>query len=170
MLETADLVLDKAKLSDWEAIYRHVWSRPEIAKYTQWRISTSEEDAKERIIKTIEFQKSHDMYFVYEKASGQPIGFAGVEKLSPSVYEEAGICLGPDYVGKGFGKQILRCLIAYCRREFGAKEFVYSAREGNEASHRLAKSLGFQPVAVERRTDPDDGLCYNWIKYSKKLE
>ena len=169
MLETEDLVLDKAKRSDWEAIYRNVWSRPEIAEYTQWRVSTSEDDAKERILKTIEFQKSHDTYFVYEKASAKPIGFAGVEKLSPFVYEEAGICVGPDYTGKGFGKQILRCLMAYCKREFGAKEFVYSAREGNEASHRLAKSMGFHQIAVERRTDQQDGRDYDWIIYSIKL-
>ena len=169
MLETKDLVLDKAKLSDWEEMYHNVWSRPEIAKYTEWRVSTSEDDAKERIIKTIEFQKKHDTYFVYEKASGKPIGFAGVEKLSPIVYEEAGICLGPAYMGKGFGKQILQCLIEYCKMEFGAKEFIYTAREGNVASHRLAKSMGFNETALERRTDSQDGRCYNWIKYSIKL-
>lgn len=169
MLETKDLVLDKAKLSDWEEMYHNVWSCPEIAKYTEWRVSTSEDDAKERIIKTIEFQKKHDTYFVYEKASGKPIGFAGVEKLSPIVYEEAGICLGPDYVGKGFGKQILQCLIDYCKKEFGAKEFIYTAREGNVASHRLAKSMGFNETALEQRTDSQDGRCYNWIKYSIKL-
>lgn len=169
MLETKDLVLDKAKESDWEEMYRNVWSRPEIAEYTPWRVSASEEDAKERIIKTIEFQKKHDTYFVYEKASGKPIGFAGVEKLSPRVYEEAGICLGPDYVGKGFGKQILQCLIDQCKKEFGAEEFIYSAHEGNAASHGLAKSMGFAEIAREQRTDSHDGRCYNWIKYSIKL-
>ena len=123
MLETKDLILDKAKEADWTDMYRNVWSRPEIARYTQWRISPSEEDAKERILKTIEFQKHHDTYFVYEKSSGKPIGFAGVEQLASDVYEEAGICLGPDYVGKGYGKQILQCLIDYCKREYGAAEF-----------------------------------------------
>lgn len=143
MLETKDLILDKAKFSDWEEMYHNVWAHPEIAKYTPWRVSSSEDDAKDRILKTIEFQKSHDTYFVYENASGKPIGFTGVEPLSPHVYQEAGICLGPDYVGKGFGKQILQCLIAYCRQKFGAKEFIYTAREGNKASHGLAKSMGF---------------------------
>lgn len=169
MLVTKDLVLDKAKFSDWEEMYRNVWAHPEIGKYTEWRVSTSEDDAKERILKTIEFQKSHDTYFVYEKTSGKPIGFAGVEELSPLVCQEAGICLGPDYVGKGFGKQILQCLMQYCKKEFGAEEFIYSAREGNEASHRLAKSMGFNMTALEQRTDSQDGRCYNWIKYSIKL-
>ena len=169
MLVTQDLVLDKAKLSDWKEMYHNVWSHPEIARYTQWRVSMSEDDAKERMLRTIEFQKGHDTYFVYEKASGKPIGFAGVEKLAPSVYQEAGICLGPDYVGKGFGKQILQCLMRYCKEEFGAKEFVYSAREGNEASHRLAKSMGLRQTAVEQRADGEDGSCHNWIQYSIRL-
>ena len=169
MLETKDLILDKAKISDWEDMYYNVWSRPELAKYTLWRVSPSAEDAKERILKTIEFQKHHDTYFVYEKFSGKPIGFAGVEKVSTTVYEEAGICLGPDYVGKGYGKQILRCLIDYCKREFGATEFIYTAREGNTASHALARSMGFKELAVEQRTEQQDGRCDDWIKYSLKL-
>lgn len=32
MLETKDLIIDKAKPSDWEAMYRNVWSHPESAK------------------------------------------------------------------------------------------------------------------------------------------
>ena len=116
MLETKDLIIDKAKYSDWEAMYKNVWSRPESAKYMMWSVTTSEDDAKVRILKTIEFQKSHDTYFVYEKKSGMPIGFAGVEKVSENIYTETGICLGPNYVNKGYGKQIVKCLIEYCKK------------------------------------------------------
>lgn len=169
MLETADLILDKAKPSDWKDMYCNVWSRPEAAEYMSWQLSHSEEEAKDRILRTIEFQKSHNTYFVYEKASGKAIGFAGVEELAPGVYGEMGICLGPDYVGKGFGKQILGCLIQYCRQELGAHEFVYSAREGNEASHGLARSMGFTQTAIQPTVDHQDGSHYNLIKYSLKL-
>ena len=78
---------------------------------------------------------------IYEKTSGKAIGFAGAEKIAPYIYQEAGICLGPIYVGKGFGKQILQGLIQYCTEQFGAKEFIYSARDENTASNRLAKSF-----------------------------
>lgn len=54
--------------------------------------------------KTIEFQKTHDTYLIYEKVSGEAIGFAGIEQLGPYTYQEAGICLGPKFVGKGYGK------------------------------------------------------------------
>ncbi len=169
MIETDSLFLDKAKFSDWKELYHNVWSHPESAKYMAWKITTSEEDAQIRIMKTIEFEKNHDTYIVYEKSSGKPIGFAGVEKKAPYVYQEAGICLGPDYVGKGFGKQIVQGLIQYCREKFQAKEFIYSTREENEASNRLANSLGFTLVSSEPKIDSRDGSHYNLLKYSLKL-
>lgn len=58
MLETQDLLLDKAKFPDWEPMYRNVCSYPESARYMMWSVTTSEEDAKVRIQKTIEFQKA----------------------------------------------------------------------------------------------------------------
>ena len=108
MIETESLILDKAKFSDWAEMYHNVWSQPESARNMEWAITTSEEAAKIRITKTIAFQKEHDTYLVYEKTSGKAIGFAGVEKIEPFIYQEAGICLGPNYVGKGFGRQILQ--------------------------------------------------------------
>lgn len=164
MLETSDLILDKAKFSDWEGMYRNVWSCPESARYMQWRITASESDARIRIQKTIDFQKSHDTWLVYEKATGEPIGFAGLEKAGPYSYQEMGICLGPRYVGRGFGGQILDCLISYCRAQ-GAQEFLYSAREGNAASHRLAESRGFKQVSSEPGTDLRDGRPYRLLRY-----
>lgn len=169
MLETKDLVLDKAKFSDWESMYRNVWSQPESAKYMLWSVTTSESDAQIRIRKTIEFQKSHDTYQVYEKASGDPIGFAGVEQLGPHTFGETGICLGPAYVGKGYGKQILQCLIAYVRQEFGAEEFFYSTREENAASNALARSMGFQRISAEQKTDERDGHPYIYLTYRLEL-
>lgn len=169
MIETESLILDKAKFSDWEEMYRNVWSQQESARYMEWTITTSEEAAKTRIMKTIAFQKEHDTYLVYEKSSGKAIGFAGVEKIEPYIYQEAGICLGPKYVGKGFGKQILKGLIKYCKKEFGAKEFIYSARDENIASNRLAKSFGFLMISSLAKVDSKDGHHYNLLQYSLKL-
>ena len=169
MLQTSDLILDKAKFSDWEGMYRNVWSSPESARYMQWRVTTSESDARIRIQKTIDFQKTHDTWLVYEKATGEPIGFAGVERAGPDSYQEMGICLGPRYVGRGFGGQILDCLIAYCRAQ-GAKEFLYSAREENMASHRLAESRGFKRVSSAPGSDLRDGHPYRLICYRLRLD
>ena len=127
MIETKDLILDKAKYSDWEGMYHNVWSHPESAKYMLWNVTDNENDARIRMQKTIEFQKNHDAFLVYERTTGNPIGFAGVNKIAPAIYEETGICLGPDYVGGGLGKQILQALIQYCRENYGSTEFQYLA-------------------------------------------
>ena len=169
MIETESLILDKAKFSDWKEMWDNVWSHPESARYMAWDITESEEKARIRIMKTIDFQKEHDTYLVYEKASGKAIGFAGVEQREAYVYQEAGICLGPDYVGKGFGRQILQGLIRYCREEFGAKEFIYLTREENIASCRLAESLGFTRISSVIKTDSKDGQSYNLLEYRLKL-
>ena len=169
MIETENLILDKAKFSDWEEMYRNVWSQPESARYMQWTITTSEEAAKIRIVKTIAFQKEHDTYLVYEKSSGKAIGFAGVEKIEPYIYQETGICLGAKYVRKGFGKQILQSLIQYCKEQFSAKEFIYSARDENIASNRLAESFGFLMISSITKIDRKDGHHYNLLQYSLKL-
>lgn len=165
MIETENLILDKAKFSDWKDMYYNVWSHPESAKYMLWNVTTNEEDAQSRILRTIEFQKSHDTYLVYEKAGGKAIGFAGIEQIAPCVYGEVGICLGPAYVRKGFGRQIVQGLMQYCKTELNAKEFIYSAWEENEASNRLARSLGFELTGSEPKTDPRDGHPYNILKY-----
>lgn len=169
MLETKDLFLDKAKFSDWEAMYRNVWSQPESAKYMAWSVTTSEEDAQIHIQKTIDFQKTHDTYLVYKKAIGEAIGFAGVEQLAFRTYQETGICLGPAFTGKGYGRQILLCLMRYCKEEFGAEEFIYSTREGNKASIGLAFSLGFQLIGTEEKQDKRDNQIYILQKYSLRL-
>ena len=170
MIETDSLILDKAKFSDWKTMYDNVWSQPVCAKYMNWKITTSEKDAKIRMEKTIEFQKTHDTYLVYEKASGKAIGFAGVEETAPYIYQEMGICLGANYMGKGLGKEIVQGLILYCKKEFGAREFIYFTREENEASNKLAKSLGFTIIGSEPKIDSRDGHAYQLLKYCLKLD
>lgn len=169
MIETEDLILDKAKFSDWEGLYRNVWSRPESNRHMLWDLTTSEEDAQIRIQKTIEYQKEHEGYIVYEKSSGTPIGFAGITQIAPYIYEDTGICLGPDYVGRGLGKQLVRALLKYCKESLGATEFVYSSREENAASIGLAQSLGFTYIGSKPGMDARNGYQYTILEYNMKL-
>ncbi len=168
LLETDNLILKKAEFEDWKAMYRNVWSRPETAKYMAWRVATDEEAAKARIQKTIKYQESHDTYLVYEKKSGQAIGFAGLEETAPHIYQDASIALGPEYVGKGYGKQILQLLLEYCR-SLGGKEFYYSTRANNEASKALALSCGFAYRHAEKKTDLRNGMLYKLEVYHKEI-
>ncbi len=168
IMETNDIILGKAKFEDWAAMYRNVWSREETARYMVWRLSESEEDAKIRILKSIEHQKNHDTYLVYSKKSGEAIGFAGVEKTAPHSYRETGIALGPEYTGRGYGKQVLRLLLENCA-SLGGKEFWYSCRSENSVAKGLALSMGFEYKHSEKRTDPRNGEIYRLEFYIKML-
>ena len=168
MLQTRDLILDKGKFEDWESMYRNVWSHPESAKYMQWRVTERPEDAPDRMRRNIEWQKVHDTYFVYLKATGKAIGFAGVERISPTLWEEGGICLGPGFVRKGYGRQILQCLLDYAKAQ-GAEEFVAYAREKNTASRALIASMGFAQIGSEERVDDRDGSAYTMLKFKRAL-
>lgn len=141
-LETDNLILKKAEFADWKAMYRNVWSRPESAKYMAWRVTADEEDAKVRIQKTIKYQENHDTWLVYEKKSGQAIGFAGVEETVPHIYQDVGI----------------------------ESRFYYSTRANNEASKALALSCGFTYQYAEKRTDLRNGKPYQLEVYHKGIE
>lgn len=85
-LETPRLLLRKGVLSDWESLWRNVWSRPEAARYMLWSVTESADEARARMARTIEWEKTHPWkYCVEEKASGQVIGWAGVEPLREGV-------------------------------------------------------------------------------------
>ena len=167
-METEDIILGKAKYEDWRSIYRNVWSRPETAEYMVWKVTADEDGARERIQRTIAWQETHDAWLVYERGSGQAIGFAGVEETEPRIFHETGIALGPEYVGRGYGKQILRLLMEYCISLDG-QEFYYSTRAGNLASRALALSCGLTYQYSEQKLDPCSGKTYELEVYKKDL-
>ena len=157
---TKDLILRKARYEDWESIYRNVWQHSEAARYMLWKVTESEEEAKDRIRRSVLWQESHYAWTVVEKISGECIGWGGFMEIAPGVYEDTGVCLGPDYVGKGYGKQILNALVDYVFTELSGNTFIGSARSQNLASIALQLSCGFSFSYAEERTDPRTGEPY----------
>lgn len=162
-LETKDLILKKAEFDDWKAIYHNLWRHKESAKYMLWSPTETDEAAKDRMKRTIAFEeKPENKYalFVYLKKTGEAIGFAGMRELEPGIYEETGIALGPEFVQKGYGRQILTVLLVEAGK-LGAKEFHACNRTGNAASRELQLSCGFVFDSLsEEKTDPRTGETY----------
>lgn len=168
VMETRDLILRKAVYEDWKSMYLNVWSRPETARYMVWRVTADEVGAKERIERTIAWQKTHDAWLVCVKDSGEAVGFGGVKRLGPDSWGETGIALGPEYVGRGYGRQVLMMMMKYCR-SLGGREFFYSTRAANEASRALALCCGLVYGHSEQRIDPRNGEVYEAEIYRKDL-
>ena len=56
-LETKDLILKKAEFEDWKTIYHNLWRHEESAKYMLWQPTETDEDAKDRMKRTIAFEE-----------------------------------------------------------------------------------------------------------------
>lgn len=170
-LETQDLILKKGKYDDWEDMYNNLWKHKESAKYMLWTPTETEEKAKERMIASIEYgKKNPESYFVYEKKSGQAIGFAGMIKVGDGVYEDTGIAIGPEFVCRGYGRQILKILVKRAFEELGAERFISSCRSSNIASKRLQRSCGFTYTHSEEKVDKRTGEKYELEFYELRKE
>ena len=159
-LETKDLNLKKASMDDVNDMYINIWSEAESAKYMLWIPTKNIEETKERMIEMIESQKDKIAYLVYEKRSGQAIGFAGMKEIEDKVYKDSGIAIGPKFVGRGYGKQILMALVDYCFDDLGAIKIVCSCRSENIASKKLQLSCGFHYSHSQAKVDKRNGLSY----------
>ena len=160
MPETKDLLLAKARFEDWSDLYQNVWSHPQTARYMLWTVTRSPEEAKERMERTLRFQKEHAAWTVYEKASGKAIGFGGVLQTKPGIWEDCGVAVGPEYVGRGYGKQILQALVDYVFAQPDAVRFITACRTENAPSRGTIRSCGFTFTHTEDRIDPRDGSPY----------
>ena len=89
-----------------------------------------------------------------------------MKEVEPGVYEDTGVALGPEYVGKGYGTQVLNALVEEARR-VGARRFIASCRKANLASHNLQLTCGFVFTHEEERVDPRDGQPYV-LEFSEK--
>ena len=170
MLETSDLILKPAVFEDWESIWNNLWSHPESAKYMLWSPTFTAEEAQDRMRRTISFEALHpNCFLVYEKASGQAIGFAGMEERESGVWEETGIALGPAFTRKGCGTQILCALIQEAKDHLHATRFLYACRSENNASQALRRSFGFEPTFKEDLIDPRNDQPYTLEHFELKL-
>lgn len=167
-IETKDLILKKAVQDDWKEMYHNLWCHEESARYMLWTVTTSEEEAQDRMRRTIEFEKKEKYaLLVYEKNTGRAIGFAGMREIEPGVFEETGVALGPEFVGKGYGKQVLNALTQEAFEQCGAKKFLACCRTENIASHNLQKSCGFKLRYFEKKIDSRNGRGFI-MEYNEK--
>ena len=170
MPETKDLLLRKGVLDDWKDMFRNVWRHPESAKHMAWSVTETEADAIARMERTIAFQAAHEYHWtVVEKASGQAIGWAGMQLVSEGVWSETGIALGPAFIGKGYGTQLLNFLTNYARDELGAKTFLACCNSENIVSKKLQLRCGFTYSHSEKAIHHRDRIPYTLDHYKKEL-
>ncbi len=168
MLETKDLILDKAKYEDWKDLYHNILTHSESTKYMLWNVVTSAEEAMESQKKVIANQEKHPYcWTVYEKKSGQAIGWANFYEIEKGIFEDGGIAIGPSFTGKGYGKQIVNAVTDFLRDDVGAKRLILSYRSKNIACKKMQEACGFVYSHAVDKIDSRDGQAYV-IEYTVK--
>ena len=142
-IEAKDLILRQGSADDWQDLYRNLWRREEVFRYMFKNPCPSEEHAAARTgAYAVMHEEVKTEFFVIEKASGQAIGIAGIKELKPGRWTITDIAIGPNFQGKGYGKQIVTALLKLAF-ELGATEVAYDCFTQNAVSKQLALSCGF---------------------------
>jgi len=139
-----NLILRKAKEKDYESMLLNVWGDIEVYKWMLYTPTKTIEDAKERLNRSIIFQKDHYAYFVALKDTDLAIGLCGIKEYEEYKWEECGICIGKKYQNKGYGKEILSLLLDLAFNKLYAKSFRYGYYPDNIKSKKLAEHFNFK--------------------------
>lgn len=143
-IETAHLVLRKARNDDLDAIWKNIWSDREVAKYMYWQPTDTHEDAISRLERTIVYQSKNYAWFVCLKETDEPIGFAGLRVREDGSCEESGVCIAVRYHRRGYGQEAVKALVDFAFNTLGADRFHLACVHENIASRSLIVSLGSQ--------------------------
>lgn len=138
VINTLRLILRPITLSDAEAIFS--WGKdPRVNKTVIYPLYTNIEDVK-TWIKSI---KPSDNQFVFVlKDSNKVIGSGGIGFDKSFDAYNLGYNLHYDYWGKGYGSEAAKALMDYAI-SLGAKKVVARHFDGNIASSKIIKKLGF---------------------------
>ena len=156
-LEGDHICLRKAKEKDWESMLKNVWGDEAVFRWMLFQPTLTEADAKERCRRSQEFQKDHLAWFVALKSTDEAIGLCAIRENEKGHFEESGICIGTEYQGRGYGKEIVALLLELAFQKLGAKDLRYGYFQDNEKSKKLAEHFGFRYEKTYELTRPWDG-------------
>ena len=156
-LEGKNIRLWKAKEADWQSMLKHVWGDETVYRWMLFQPTLTEEDAQERCRRSMEFQKDHYAYFVALKETDEAVGLCAIRENEPGHFEESGICIGTQFQGKGYGKEIVALLLELAFMQLGAEDIRYGYFHDNEKSKKVAEFFGFRYDYTYELIRPWDG-------------
>ena len=151
------IVLRKAKEEDYRSMQKHVWGDEEVYRWMLFQPALTETEAIERCHRSIQYQKDHLAWFVALKDTDEAVGLCAIKETEPGHYEEAGICIGTAFQGKGYGKEIVSLLLNLAFLKLGAKDVRYGYFQDNVKSKKVAEHFGFVYDRSEEMIRPWDG-------------
>ncbi len=91
-------------------------------------------------------------------------------EVQTTIYTRAGAAyvayaIFPDFQRKGFAREAVAALIDHVRKEYGIANFFAEMDTRNEASYRLAESLGFVRVETHGTVERGHGIIADEYVY-----
>ncbi len=92
--------------------------------------------------------RGHSIYLVELKATGEPIGMAGLIKRDTLPDVDLGYGLLPAYFGRGYAGEAARALLLHARDVLGLRRLLAITSLHNDASHALLLNIGMHCEGV----------------------
>lgn len=145
ILETERLYVRESTEEDVEAFYE-IYKAPEVTRYTEGLLeyAVSERAYIREYIEKVYAYFEFGVWTVILKESGEIIGRAGISVREGYNEPELGYVLGVPWQCKGLAKEVCEGILKYAKEELEITQLQVLIQEGNEASIKLAKKLGFK--------------------------
>lgn len=156
-LEGEHIVLRKARESDYRSMLKHVWGDEEVYRWMLFPPTHTEAEALDRCHRSMEYQKDHLAWFVALKDTDEAVGLCALRENEPGHFEEAGLCVGKAFQGKGYGKEMVSLILELAFTRFGAADVRYGYFRDNLKSRKTAEHFGFVYDRSEELVRPWDG-------------
>ncbi|MCR4796862.1 MAG: GNAT family N-acetyltransferase [Lachnospiraceae bacterium] len=159
ILETERTLIREICMEDMDALFR-VYEGEHITDYLEPLYDRPVEEAYERnYIEKIYGFYDYGMWVVFDKATGELIGRAGVE--SRGAYESAscaekdrwmyapdtvefGFVIREDHQHLGYGTEVGRAILSYTKNVLHKRVVFAKSHPANTAAHKALRSIGFR--------------------------
>ncbi len=102
-------------------------------------------------------ERGHSIYLVELKATGEPIGMAGIIKRATLAEVDLGYGFLPPHFGRGYASEAARALLIHARHTLGLRRLLAITSPGNDASHALLLKIGMRCEGLVKLTADDAG-------------
>jgi [ribosomal protein S5]-alanine N-acetyltransferase len=158
-LVTARLVLRPVECADLEPL-QEIWGDPAVMAH-MGRGTRDAAASLERVRELIDHQRRHGFgkWATIERATGDLIGYCGVELYENGPDVELGFCFARSAWGRGYATEAARAWLEHCFAALGFSRVLALVKPGNPPSIRVLEKLGMKEVG------PTEVAGSEWLLY-----
>lgn len=151
----------------WQALHQH----PDVMRYIG--DIANEDTVREKFNSRLsaglgQWRKEDNSWLtlvIEEKATGIAVGLHGFLSMwTPFQQAELGFMIAPEFQGKGYAYEASQAVLSLAWQQCNYHKLVATVTQGNQASHRLLKKLGFE---LEGTLKDNYQIAGHWVNDEK---